>query len=698
MGRGFLSLSLFTYGNFSCFANTLATGNMASVSVNGLAFCSASSRTVTKKGFRMKVEVTPVDDLVRMRSLLPNSQSKEFYRKYGDILDLLDIPVQSEGISALAQFWDNELRCFALPHFHLSLVVEEYASFLKRPLNQGDMVYTYSGALPSYRAVAQLLGKTMEEIPFVKQGQTQALRLAYLVKYMERLASEESWSMFKRVLALTIYGVVLFPFATGSVDMAAISVFMAIEYHRVNPIPAILADTYTSLSFCQQNGGGKLKCCLQLLTVWLGNHIFGKEWSNGVRLETANHPLRDFVRREGSVMKDPRGREGLVASDFRSWADFLDRLTPEKIRWKLVWWDETEVLYSCGEFKNVPLIGPRGAINYNPSLSHLQLAYTQQPPMKELIQPIFFMHGHENSAINIRVTKAWKDIRFKGKVELGPRLIKAAPEYMEWVAKRGAIETIPDFAPPNPLLGNDAREIERTLKFKIEEHKTELENLEVVKKRKRAEVLKSKGEYVELRKEIAELQRVRQSQDPGRIKELQGEVERLESEIKEMHNARRMRDAEFLKEREEYRRTRLELQATKQALIEKNNHLEKHTDRLNSMEGELLTQSKRIAVLQAENDRNLCERGGLHMELDTMKQRLKEMQVVRDCWREVSYMYSDKHNETVEFINTMVPTFIDTVEIAERHVSVFNTPKEIEELLGLCRKMVDKWNVISRVG
>ena len=107
-------------------------------------------------------------------------------------------------------------------------------------------------------------------------------------------------------------------------------------------------------------------------------------------------------------MKDPRGREGLVATDFRSWADFLDRLTPERIRWKLVWWDETEVLYSCGEFKNVPLVGPRGGINYNPSLFHLQLAYPQQPPMKELIQPVFFMHGHENTAVNVKVTRLGK--------------------------------------------------------------------------------------------------------------------------------------------------------------------------------------------------------------------------------------------------------------------------------------------------
>ena len=112
---------------------------------------------------------------------------------------------------------------------------------------------------------------------------------------MEKLAAKEDWYVFSRILALAIYGVVLFPFVVGSVDMAAISVFMAVEHHRVNPIPAILADTYMSLSYCQHKEGGKLRCCLQLLIVWIGNHFFGKEWSRDIRLETTSQPLKDFA-------------------------------------------------------------------------------------------------------------------------------------------------------------------------------------------------------------------------------------------------------------------------------------------------------------------------------------------------------------------------------------------------------------------
>ena len=93
-----------------------------------------------------------------------------------------------------------------------------------------------------------------------------------------------------------------------------------------------------------------------------------------------------------------------------------------------------EVLYSCGEFLNVPLEGPRVSVNYNPLLAHLKLAYSQSSPIQELIQPVLFMHGLKSTALNAKVTQAWKNMRFKGKAELGSRIIKASPSYFEWVS------------------------------------------------------------------------------------------------------------------------------------------------------------------------------------------------------------------------------------------------------------------------
>ena len=45
----------------------------------------------------------------------------------------------------------------------------------------------------------------------------------------------------------------------------------------------------------------------------------------------------------------------------------------------IVWYDSTlgslDIIDSCGEFSNVPLIGTQGGINYNPTLARRQLRF-----------------------------------------------------------------------------------------------------------------------------------------------------------------------------------------------------------------------------------------------------------------------------------------------------------------------------------
>ena len=116
------------------------------------------------------------------------------------------------------------------------------------------------------------------------------------------------------------------------------------------------------------------------------------------------------------------------------------------------------------------------------------------------------------------------------------------------------------------------------------------------------------------------------------------------------------------------------------------------------MEKELLTQSQRIILLQAENHRSWHEKEDLHMDLETLKQNTKEIQKAHDCWKETAHVFNGKYKEAVNFVNSAVPNFIDVFEKAERNASTINTPQEVEEFLTLCRGMVNKWNVISRVG
>ncbi|MFQ6669489.1 hypothetical protein Gotur_034710 [Gossypium turneri] len=55
------------------------------------------------------------------------------------------------------------------------------------------------------------------------------------------------------VFALSIYGLIIFPKALGHVDKAVTGLFDQLD-GRVTPVPAILAETFRSLSACRRTG------------------------------------------------------------------------------------------------------------------------------------------------------------------------------------------------------------------------------------------------------------------------------------------------------------------------------------------------------------------------------------------------------------------------------------------------------------
>ena len=53
----------------------------------------------------------------------------------------------------------------------------------------------------------------------------------------------------------------------------------------------------------------------------------------------------------------------------------LASLTASSIRWYIREWETPYIIFRCGEFPNVPLLGTKGCINYNPMLSWMQYIY-----------------------------------------------------------------------------------------------------------------------------------------------------------------------------------------------------------------------------------------------------------------------------------------------------------------------------------
>ncbi|KAJ1378042.1 hypothetical protein SESBI_48256 [Sesbania bispinosa] len=141
------------------------------------------------------------------------------------------------------------------------------------------------------------------------------------------------------------------------------------ETQGLSPIPAILADTFLSMEVCQKKNGGALKCCTHLLYVWIITHMYACE------LRTIfPDPLRDF------------GRIQVKRQEARGWKKELADIRDKKIAWTCPWFSPYDVIFNCGDFANVPLMGPRGCVAYTPSIALRQLKRTQVILVEEQLE------------------------------------------------------------------------------------------------------------------------------------------------------------------------------------------------------------------------------------------------------------------------------------------------------------------------
>jgi hypothetical protein len=228
----------------------------------------------------------------------------------------------------------------------------------------------------------------------------------------------------------------LFPNIEDFVDFPTIGVFIA-----RNPISALLADFYHSLYTRHENRrGGVVSCCIPLVQVWLMSHL----------------PKKDsFVENSAGL----------------PWKQKMVALTEKDISWYSRDFDGTEIILSCGDFPNVPLMGSKGCINYNPVLALRQLGYLMEiEPDGHLLKEFIWREGVEDHALLRKIRRAWGQIHKK---PLSKKNCIAKPLYTKWVRERVEIIKLP-FAmiarPPSlkPITVVQVEEAEE-LRAKVEE-------------------------------------------------------------------------------------------------------------------------------------------------------------------------------------------------------------------------------------
>ncbi|MFQ6653029.1 hypothetical protein Gotur_024640 [Gossypium turneri] len=161
------------------------------------------------------------------------------------------------------------------------------------------------------------------------------------------------------IFTLSIYGLVVFPKTLGHIDEAVTDLFDRLD-KRVSPVPVFFVETFRSLNACRRAGEGRFIGCAQLLLAWFHSHFW--------KVDKVSY----------------------------------QNLQEEDIEWRAPWLLPDEILYRCGDFDWVPLLGIWGAVGYVPLLV-------------------------------LRQYSAWNQTRRMKRLAVGPM---ATPEYNEWWIKR----------------------------------------------------------------------------------------------------------------------------------------------------------------------------------------------------------------------------------------------------------------------
>ncbi|KAH1189524.1 hypothetical protein GmHk_20G057275 [Glycine max] len=344
-----------------------------------------------KRFYHVKIKGLDFTNLKELGRWMGPLQRQAFRKVYGKILDLTTAEVFTEAVVSLTQYYDQPLRCFTFGDFQIVPTVEEFEEILGCPLG-GRKPYLFSGFLPSLSKIAAVVGDSARELDRMKQTRNGVVGLPrkYLEGKARDMANQEEWVPFADILALLIFGVVLFPNVDGLVDLAAIDVFLAYHHSKESPMVAILADLFDTFDQRCEKNSAQIVYCLPALCVWLVSHLFQQD---------IRHPCLLQIYRS------------CVEKRRVDWDQYLAGIGGSTINWFPRWKEGKEgVLFSCGDYPNVPLIGTRVCINYNPALAIRQLGYPMRgAPTEESLLPFLVRDfGTQSLKIVQRVHKAWE--------------------------------------------------------------------------------------------------------------------------------------------------------------------------------------------------------------------------------------------------------------------------------------------------
>ncbi|XP_058725704.1 uncharacterized protein LOC131596997 [Vicia villosa] len=115
--------------------------------------------------------------------------------------------------------------------------------------------------------------------------------------------------------------------------------------------------------------------------------------------------------------------------------DLLHSITSEYRKGKE--FERTLLFDSCGEFPNIPLLGVRGGITYNPILARHQFGFAlKDKPRSLYLSSEYFSYDSDKSKKRDLSIKAWSKVKKVGAKDIGRRNYMPWDPYFQWVYDR----------------------------------------------------------------------------------------------------------------------------------------------------------------------------------------------------------------------------------------------------------------------
>ncbi|KAL4310953.1 hypothetical protein GQ457_01G016130 [Hibiscus cannabinus] len=384
--------------------------------------CTRREKTEQWDFTRIKVVQNHLPELKMIWERWDGDNKQLFFKKYGDLPYLLDISMDKVLLRALAQFWNPAYNCFTFGSVDLVPTIEEYLSLIRCPRIRTDNPYLKASSSPAFqRKLSKITGKDEQWIaPKIKtKGGTQCIAWKFIQELIQ--AQHEPVKQVD-LLALSIYGLVIFPKSLGYIDDAVVELFSSL-HAGVNPVPAMLAETFRSLTACKKAGEGRFIGCAQLLLVWFHSHFWKPEKTTYRACFENYSPLQDLA-------STPR-QENIP---HEKWMSVLQNLQEKDVIWKASWFFPENIIYRCEGFDWVPLLGIWGASGYVPLLVSRQYRSRQFIPATRGIATCEFAYGSRDykKAVSLMI-HAWDRIYQMKPFDEKPRVL---PEYRLWRNQR----------------------------------------------------------------------------------------------------------------------------------------------------------------------------------------------------------------------------------------------------------------------